>query len=76
MTTNDPFLLAGAEALEAQGEWHLHVFRGKRYMVPADKWNEWCTWEENVEPGEYTELVPEWAKPVPEKVIVTGWRKP
>lgn len=70
-------LLAGAEALEAQGEWRIMGgFDNKRYFVPVDKVSEWDSWFASREVGEYTAIVPEWAVPVPYNVVITGWERP
>lgn len=66
-------LLAGAEALEAQGRWRLIRHFGQSYMIPFERSKEWSDWCLNREAGEYTAIVPEWAAPVPDDVVITGW---
>ena len=70
-------LLAGAAALEAQGAWRIGTLDGlprETRMIPAEKWEEWEQWRKDREPGEPSAIEPTWAKPVPDDVMVTGWR--
>lgn len=67
-------LLAGAEALEAQEEWRIVKGQYLTYFIPADRWNDWCAWCRDAEPGEPSAIVPEWAEPVQDDVVITGWR--
>jgi hypothetical protein len=66
---------AGAEALEAQGEWRISKGPTRDYFIPVERWDEWLAWCMSRETGEYTAIVPDWAVAVPDDVIVTGWRK-
>lgn len=73
--------LAGAEALAAadktmQGRWRLRRHFGQAYLIPVDRCKEWIDWCENREPGEHTAIVPEWAKPVRDDVVITGVELP
>lgn len=69
-------LLAGAEALEAQGRWRASQIGDQAYLVPVDRWADWAAWCKDREPGEYTAIVPDWAVPVPDDVVITGWERP
>lgn len=68
-------LLAGAEALEAQGEWRAGHYRGQNYLIPVGREKDWLTFADNAEPGEYSAIVPEWAVSVRDNVVITGWRR-
>ena len=65
-------LLAGAKALEGQGRWRLTNFGGQLYLIPAERKHEWMNFRKEVEAGEYTAIVPEWALAVPDNVVITG----
>lgn len=67
-------LLAGAEALEAQGRW---VFRSRGplvYLVPEDMAINFDVLRDSVDAGDW--IAPEWAKPVSiDNVVITGWER-
>lgn len=67
--------IAGAEALEREGAWRAGHYHGQNYLIPVGREHEWQRWCDNREPGEYTSIVPEWAVPVPDDVVITGWRR-
>lgn len=69
-------LLAGAQALEGQGRWRAGEYRGQAYLIPVGREKDWLSFADNAEPGEYTAIVPEWAKPVPDDVVITGVELP
>lgn len=71
-----PSLLAGASALEAQGRWRAGYYAGRNYLIPVGREDEWQAWCDNRETGEYTAIVPDWAEPVPDNVVITGWERP
>jgi hypothetical protein len=73
---NREALLAGAEALEGRGRWRLKTYRYRLYFVPVEHEIAWREFLNDSEPGEYTAILPEWAKPVPENVVITGWELP
>ena len=65
-------LLAGAQALEGRDRWYVSSLGGQAYLIPCDRLCDWTLWLANREPGEYTAIVPEWAKPVPDDLVITG----
>lgn len=66
-------LLAGAEALEAQGQWRIRNLHTSTYLIPGDRSKDWADWLLEREVGEPSAIVPEWAVPVPDDVVITGW---
>lgn len=66
-------LLAGAEALEAQGRWRIVQFRGVPYFIPVEQTVAWDSFKMDAEAGEHTEILPEWAVRVPPGAVITGW---
>ena len=67
--------LAAADKTK-QGRWRLLRHFGQSYLIPFERSKEWIDWCKNREIGEYTSAVPEWAKPVPDGLIITGVELP
>lgn len=62
-----------AKALEqpAKGRWYHFTLGDQHYMIPVEHWPEWDKFLHMMSPDDLG--FPEWAVPVEDDVVVTGW---